>query len=111
MVRSSKTDNENSTDVACRVSYCAEVAGEVHRVAETVMKPRAVGMATCVLREQSQKKHKSVPVLNNAVNLCIQGSYSSSSSSSSTGFYNSLAGFSLLILEVSRSHTMTQHSR
>ena len=29
----------------------------------------------------------------------------------STGFYNPLAGFSLLSLEVSRSHTMTQHSR
>jgi hypothetical protein len=29
----------------------------------------------------------------------------------STGFYNPLAGFSLLILEVSRSHTMTHHSR
>jgi hypothetical protein len=28
-----------------------------------------------------------------------------------TGFYNPLAGFSLLILEVPRSHTMTQHSR
>jgi hypothetical protein len=34
-------------------------------------------------------------------------SSSSSSSSSFTGFYNPLAGFSLLILEVSRSHTMT----
>ena len=33
------------------------------------------------------------------------------SSSSFTGFYNPLAGFSLLILEVSRSHTMTRHSR
>jgi hypothetical protein len=32
-------------------------------------------------------------------------------SSSFIGFYNPLAGFSLLILEVSRSHTMTQHSR
>ena len=37
--------------------------------------------------------------------------YSSSSSSSSTGFHNPLAGFSLLILEVSRSHTRTHHSR
>ena len=34
-----------------------------------------------------------------------------SSSSSSTDFYNSLAGFSFLILEVSRSHTATHHSR
>ena len=34
-------------------------------------------------------------------------SLGSSSSSSCTGFYNPLAGFSLLILEVSRSHTMT----
>ena len=28
-----------------------------------------------------------------------------------TGFYNPPAGFSLLILEVSKSHTMTRHSR
>jgi hypothetical protein len=28
-----------------------------------------------------------------------------------SGFYNPLVGFSLLILEVSRSHTMTRHSR
>ena len=34
-----------------------------------------------------------------------------SSSSSFAGFYNPLAGFSLLILEVSRLHTRTQHSR
>jgi hypothetical protein len=33
------------------------------------------------------------------------------SSSSSTGFYNPLTGFSHLILEVSRSHTRTHHSR
>jgi hypothetical protein len=33
-----------------------------------------------------------------------------SSSSSFSGFYNPLAGFSLLILEVSRSHTMTLQS-
>jgi hypothetical protein len=32
-------------------------------------------------------------------------------SSSSTGFYNPLAGFSLLILEVSRSHIVTHYSR
>ena len=32
-------------------------------------------------------------------------------SSSSIGFYNPLEGFSLLILEVSRSHTRTHHSR
>jgi hypothetical protein len=31
--------------------------------------------------------------------------------SSFTGFYNPLAGFSLLILEVSRSHTVTHHRR
>ena len=29
----------------------------------------------------------------------------------STGFYNPFAGFSLLSLEVSRSHTRTHHSR
>ena len=28
-----------------------------------------------------------------------------------TGFYNTLAGFSLLILEVPRSHARTHHSR
>ena len=31
--------------------------------------------------------------------------------SSFTGFHNPLAGFSVLIVEVSRSHTLTQHSR
>ena len=50
-------------------------------------------------------------------NLCIFTSLTSARlfnltySSSFTGFYNPLAGFSLLILEVSRSHTRTQHSR
>jgi hypothetical protein len=34
-----------------------------------------------------------------------------SSSSSSTGFYNPLAGFSVVISKVSRSHTMTQRGR
>jgi hypothetical protein len=34
---------------------------------------------------------------------------SSSSSYSTIGFYNPLAGLSFLILEVSKSHTMTQH--
>ena len=38
-------------------------------------------------------------------NPCMSSSYSS------TGFYNPLAGFSFLILEVSRSHTVTHHSR
>jgi hypothetical protein len=37
--------------------------------------------------------------------------YYISSSSSSSGFYNALVGFSLLSLEVSRSHTMTHHNR
>jgi hypothetical protein len=31
--------------------------------------------------------------------------------SSFIGFYNPLASFSLLILEISRSHTMTQYNR
>jgi hypothetical protein len=35
---------------------------------------------------------------------------SETSSSSFTGVYNPLAGFSLLIPEVSRSHTLTHHS-
>ena len=38
-------------------------------------------------------------------------SSSSSSSSYFTGFYNPLSGFNLLILEVSRSHTLTHCSQ
>jgi hypothetical protein len=37
--------------------------------------------------------------------------FNSSSSSSFPGFYNPLAGFSLLIFEVSRSHSVIRHSR
>jgi hypothetical protein len=48
------------------------------------------------------------PVLNQYKS---SSSSSSFSSSSFTDFYNSLAGFSFLILEVSRSHTATHHSR
>jgi hypothetical protein len=43
--------------------------------------------------------------------LVSKYSYSYYYYSSSSGFYNPLAGFSLLIIKVSRSHTMTQQSR
>jgi hypothetical protein len=37
MVKSSKTDNENATEVSYRVSYHSALAGEVHSFAETII--------------------------------------------------------------------------
>jgi hypothetical protein len=54
MVKSSKTDNENAR--ALLQDYRIALAGEAHTVAETLIKPCAVGMATCVLGEQSKKE-------------------------------------------------------
>jgi hypothetical protein len=45
------------------------------------------------------------------VTLLLSTGISKADSSSSTNFYNPLAAFSLLILELSRSHTVTQHSQ
>jgi hypothetical protein len=64
--------------------------------------------ALCVGRNQYGYKFRGVKIVKGRYN---DSSYSSSSSSSSTGFYYPLAGFSLLILEVSRSHTRTHNSR
>jgi hypothetical protein len=50
--------------------------------------------------------------ITNGVSTCsVYTQQTSSSSSSFTGFYNPFAGFSLITFEVSRSHTMTHHSR
>jgi hypothetical protein len=55
-VKSSKTDNENATEASYRVSYHIALAGKVHTVAETIIKTCAMGMATCLLGEESKKK-------------------------------------------------------
>jgi hypothetical protein len=40
------------TPEACySISYCIEFAGEAHTVAESLIKPSAVEIATCVLGE------------------------------------------------------------
>jgi hypothetical protein len=56
MVKSSKTDNESATKASYRVSYRTALAGEVHTIAETLIKPCAIEMAPCVLGQQSKKK-------------------------------------------------------
>jgi hypothetical protein len=42
MVRSSKTDDKNTTVASYRVSYHIALAGKAHTVAETLIKPCVV---------------------------------------------------------------------
>jgi hypothetical protein len=71
-VVSSKTGNENATEVSYRVCYLTALAGEAHKFAETLITPRAVEMATCVLGELSKKKEETVHLSNNTVKVRIK---------------------------------------
>jgi hypothetical protein len=77
IVKSSKTDNESATEASYRVSYRIAPAEEAHTIAETLIKPCAIEMATCVLGEQFEKNLKSykletVQLSNNTVKRRIQ---------------------------------------
>jgi hypothetical protein len=71
-VKSSKTDNENATEVSYRVSCLTALAAEARTVAETLVKLCALEMATCVLGEESRKKLDTVQLSNNAVKRRIE---------------------------------------
>jgi hypothetical protein len=45
VVRSSKTDDKNTTEASYRVSYHIALAGKAHTGAETLIKPCVVEMA------------------------------------------------------------------
>ena len=66
MVEGSKTDNANAIEglLQSEIPYCT--AEGAHTVAETLLEPRAVEMATCVLGAQSKKK-QTVQLSNNTV--------------------------------------------
>jgi hypothetical protein len=52
MAKSSKADSERATQASYRVSYGIAFAGDAHTITETLIKPRAIEMAACVLSEQ-----------------------------------------------------------
>jgi hypothetical protein len=54
------------------VSYRISLAGEAHTIAETLIKPRAIEMAACVLGEQLKKKLEAAQLSNNIVKRRIQ---------------------------------------
>jgi hypothetical protein len=54
------------------VIYCIALKTEDTTFAETLIKPRAVEIATCVFGEQSVNKPESVKSFNNTVKLTIQ---------------------------------------
>ena len=56
MVKSSKTDNKSATDASDTVSYRIVIVGGASTFEETLIKPCAMEVATCVLGEQSKKK-------------------------------------------------------
>jgi hypothetical protein len=71
MVEGSKTYNANATEslLQTELPYCT--AGGAHTVVETLLEPRAVEMATCVLGAQSKKK-QTVQLSNNTVNVTFK---------------------------------------
>jgi hypothetical protein len=56
MVQSSGRDNKSTTEVSYTVNYRIVIVGEAHTFEETLIKPCAMEVATCVLGEQSKKK-------------------------------------------------------
>ena len=57
---SSKTGDETAIEASYRVSYRTELESEASTFADTLITPRAVEMATCVLGEQSKNKEETV---------------------------------------------------
>ena len=55
-VECSKTNNANATEALLQTEIPYGTAEGAHTVAETLLEPRAVEMATCVLGAQSKKK-------------------------------------------------------
>jgi hypothetical protein len=71
MVKSSETDNEKASESSSRESYNTELVARAHTVSETLIKPCAVAMVTCVFGEESTKKLETVQSSNNTVKYDI----------------------------------------
>jgi len=76
-VKSSKTDNKSGTEASYAVSYRIVIVGEAHTFEGTVIKPCAMEVTICVLREQSKKKLFKrfiyvISLLNVALMICQQ---------------------------------------
>jgi hypothetical protein len=75
-VKRSKTYNENSTEASYRVSYRIALAQKAHTFAETLIKPCAVEIATCVLVNSRKRNLKEfsylIILLHVAFKICQQ---------------------------------------
>jgi hypothetical protein len=55
MTKTTETNNENTTEASCRVTYCNALTGEAHTIKKTLIKPCAVKLQ-CTLNEKAKKK-------------------------------------------------------
>jgi len=62
-----QTDNENALRASYMVSYRIAQKGEAHTIAETLIKPCLIDIATCMLDEKSAKQLSTIPLSNNTV--------------------------------------------
>jgi hypothetical protein len=67
VVKSSKIDNEKSSEVSYRVGCRIALVGEMYTFWETLIKRCAVEMATCAHGVQSKKKLGTVQLSSNTV--------------------------------------------
>ncbi|XP_050064379.1 zinc finger BED domain-containing protein 5-like [Aphis gossypii] len=62
-----QTDNENALRASYMVRYRIAQKGEAHTIAETLIKPCLIDIATCMLEEKFAKQLSTIPLSNNTV--------------------------------------------
>ena len=72
MTKIAKTNNEKATEASYKVSYRIALSGEAHTIAETLIKPCAKDMATCMIDAKSAEIIETIPLSNNTVARRIQ---------------------------------------
>ncbi|GFY14592.1 zinc finger BED domain-containing protein 5 [Trichonephila clavipes] len=71
MMHVTQTINENATEASYLVSYRIAQAGEVHTIAEDLIKPCVLDITKCMLDEKSAKHVSTVPLSNDTVSRRI----------------------------------------
>ncbi|GBP67529.1 Zinc finger BED domain-containing protein 5 [Eumeta japonica] len=71
MMHVTETINEKATEVSYLVSYRMAQAGEVHTIAENLIKPCVLDITKCMFDEKSVKHVSTVPLSNDTVSRLI----------------------------------------
>ncbi|GBP32610.1 Zinc finger BED domain-containing protein 5 [Eumeta japonica] len=71
IMRATQAINEKATEASCLVSYRIAKAGEVHTIAENLIKSCVLDITKCMLDEKSAKHLSTVPLSNDTVSRRI----------------------------------------